>query len=74
MLTFYIVFLTPVLLFVLAFLYETWLSFARLKNPSSGKGGVGRGRHARSVAGASARRARAVASAARPERGEQGDS
>ncbi|MCA9327042.1 hypothetical protein KDA14_00775 [Candidatus Saccharibacteria bacterium] len=39
MLTFYIVFLTPVLLFVLAFLYETWLSFARLKNPSSGKGG-----------------------------------
>lgn len=30
---------TPILLFVLAFLYETFLSFARLKNPSSGRGG-----------------------------------
>ena len=39
MLTFYIVFLVPLLLFVSAFLYETWLSFARLRNPKQGRSG-----------------------------------
>ena len=34
-----ILFLTPTLLFVLAFLYETYLSFVRLKNQSRGKYG-----------------------------------
>lgn len=28
----------PILLFVVAFLYETYLSFARLKNPKAGRG------------------------------------
>lgn len=36
---FYIVFLVPVLLYVLAFLYETWLSFRRLKDPRAGRSG-----------------------------------
>lgn len=39
MTTFYIVFLVPLLLFVSAFLYETWLSFARLRNPKKGRAG-----------------------------------
>lgn len=39
MLTFYIVFLVPLLIFVTAFLYETWLSFKRLKNPQKGRTG-----------------------------------
>ena len=34
---FYVLFLVPVLLFVIAFLYETWLSFARLKSPKKGR-------------------------------------
>ncbi len=34
---FYVLFLAPVLLFVAAFLYETWLSFMRLKNPKKGR-------------------------------------
>lgn len=34
-----IVFLVPVVLFVVAFLYETFLSFRRLKNPKAGKSG-----------------------------------
>lgn len=34
-----IVFLVPTLLFVVAFLYETFLSFVRLKNPKAGKTG-----------------------------------
>lgn len=34
-----ILFLVPVVLFVLAFLYETYLSFKRLKNPKAGKTG-----------------------------------
>lgn len=34
-----ILFLIPVVLFVLAFLYETFLSFRRLKNPKAGKSG-----------------------------------
>lgn len=34
-----ILFLTPVLLFVVAFLYETWLSFRRLQKPDVGRGG-----------------------------------
>lgn len=34
-----ILFLIPTLLFVLGFLYETYLSFARLKNPKAGKTG-----------------------------------
>lgn len=34
----YILFLLPTLLFVLAFLYETWLSFIRLRNPKVGRG------------------------------------
>ncbi len=32
-----ILFLVPTLLFVIAFLYETYLSFARLKDPKKGK-------------------------------------
>lgn len=32
-----LLFLIPTLLFVIAFLYETYLSFARLKNPKLGK-------------------------------------
>jgi cytochrome bd-type quinol oxidase subunit 2 len=36
---FYVLFLTPLVLFVSAFLYETWLSFARLKNPKKGRAG-----------------------------------
>ena len=36
---FYILFLVPVTLFVLAFLYETWLSFARLKGAKYGRAG-----------------------------------
>lgn len=39
MLTFYIVFLVPVLLYVIAFLYETFLSFKRLGNPRAGRYG-----------------------------------
>lgn len=39
MLTFYVVFLVPLTIFVLAFLYETWLSIARLRNPNAGKTG-----------------------------------
>lgn len=39
MTTFYIIFLVPVLLFVAAFLYETWLSFVRLNNPRKGRAG-----------------------------------
>lgn len=34
---FYVLFLVPVLLFVAAFLYETWLGFMRLKNPKKGR-------------------------------------
>lgn len=34
-----LLFLIPTLLFVLGFLYETYLSFARLKNPKAGKSG-----------------------------------
>lgn len=34
---FYVIYLVPVLLFVTAFLYETWLSFARLKDPKKGR-------------------------------------
>lgn len=34
----YVLIYTPILLFVIAFLYETFLSFARLKNPGSGRG------------------------------------
>lgn len=34
-----ILFLIPTLLFVVAFLYETYLSFKRLKNPKAGKSG-----------------------------------
>jgi len=34
-----ILFLVPTLLFVIAFLYETFLSFKRLKNPKAGKTG-----------------------------------
>lgn len=34
-----ILFLVPTLLFVLGFLYETYLSFLRLKNPKAGKSG-----------------------------------
>ncbi len=29
----------PIVLFVVAFLYETWLSFARLRNPKKGRAG-----------------------------------
>lgn len=36
---FYILFLVPLVLFVSAFLYETWLSFVRLKNPAKGRAG-----------------------------------
>jgi hypothetical protein len=39
MLTFYVVFLVPLLIFVVAFLYETWLSFKRLNNPKNGRAG-----------------------------------
>ncbi len=39
MLTFYLVFLIPLLIFVVAFLYETWLSFKRLKDPRKGRAG-----------------------------------
>lgn len=35
----YILFFVPLVLFVLGFLYETYLSFARLKNPKAGKTG-----------------------------------
>lgn len=35
----YILFLVPLLLFVSAFLYETYLSFARLKSPKAGRTG-----------------------------------
>lgn len=34
-----VLFITPVLLFVVAFLYETYLSFKRLKNPKFGSDG-----------------------------------
>lgn len=34
-----VLFLVPTLLFVVAFLYETYLSFIRLKNPKAGKTG-----------------------------------
>ncbi len=34
---FYILFLVPLLIFVSAFLYETWLSFVRLRNPAKGR-------------------------------------
>lgn len=34
---FYVLFLVPLVLFVSAFLYETWLSFARLKDPKKGR-------------------------------------
>lgn len=34
-----LLFLIPTLLFVLGFLYETYLSFIRLKNPKAGKSG-----------------------------------
>lgn len=34
-----LLFLIPTLLFVLGFLYETYLSFVRLKNPKAGKSG-----------------------------------
>ncbi len=34
-----LLFLIPTILFVLAFLYETYLSFARLRNPKAGKSG-----------------------------------
>ena len=34
-----ILFLVPTLLFVVAFLYETYLSFKRLQNPQAGKNG-----------------------------------
>lgn len=37
MFTFYVVFLIPVIVYVLAFLYETWLSFRRLKDPRAGR-------------------------------------
>lgn len=36
---FYILFLVPLLLFVSAFLYETWLSMVRLRNPKKGRAG-----------------------------------
>ncbi len=39
MLSALILFLVPTLLFVVAFLYETYLSFRRLKNPKAGKTG-----------------------------------
>lgn len=39
MLAVYILFFVPLILFVLAFLYETYLSFARLKNPKAGRTG-----------------------------------
>lgn len=39
MLLTYILFLLPLILFVAAFLYETWLSFRRLINPKAGKSG-----------------------------------
>ena len=35
----YLLIYVPILLFVLAFLYETYLSFARLFNKSKGRGG-----------------------------------
>lgn len=35
----YVLFFVPLVLFVLGFLYETYLSFARLKNPKAGKTG-----------------------------------
>lgn len=35
----YVLFFVPLILFVLAFVYETYLSFARLKNPKAGKSG-----------------------------------
>ena len=34
-----ILFLVPLVLFVAAFLYETYLSFVRLKNPKAGRTG-----------------------------------
>ena len=37
MLLTYLLFFVPLLLFVSAFLYETYLSFVRLKNPKAGK-------------------------------------
>jgi cytochrome bd-type quinol oxidase subunit 2 len=39
MLGVYLLFFVPLVIFVLAFLYETFLSFMRLKNPKSGKTG-----------------------------------
>lgn len=39
MLAVYILFFVPLILFVLAFLYETYLSFARLKNAKAGRSG-----------------------------------
>lgn len=39
MITALVLFLVPTLLFVLAFLYETYLSFLRLRNPKAGKTG-----------------------------------
>ncbi len=35
----YVLIYLPIVLFVLAFLYETYLSFMRLKSPKAGKGG-----------------------------------
>lgn len=39
MLVAYLLFITPVVLFVLAFLYETYISFKRLFNPKVGRSG-----------------------------------
>lgn len=39
MITALVLFVLPTLLFVLAFLYETYLSFMRLKNPKAGRSG-----------------------------------
>lgn len=39
MITVYLLFLIPILLFVLAFLYETYLSFRRLAKPQAGREG-----------------------------------
>lgn len=39
MLAAYVLFLVPTLLFVVAFLYETYLSFRRLGNPEKGRSG-----------------------------------
>lgn len=39
MITAYMLIFAPIVLFVLAFLYETFLAFSRLKNPKAGKYG-----------------------------------